>query len=74
MVNAVFVVSVPAATPTGAIIDFVRGKVMEYKYRRDNWSTIETGVGGPEVANRVHVFGEGEETIRDVVLEWKDMR
>ncbi|PWD98299.1 alpha/beta hydrolase-fold protein [Marinilabilia rubra] len=50
---------------------FSNGDVIEYKFTRGNWPSVEKGANGEEIANRTFSFGNGE-TVLVTVEMWAD--
>ncbi len=47
------------------------GTSMLYKFTRGSWATVEKGVGGEEIVNRVYTFSTPD-TIRITIANWAD--
>lgn len=47
------------------------GSSIEYKFTRGSWSTVEKGLSGEEIQNRVYVFG-GSSVVNVTVFKWAD--
>ncbi|GAB4314641.1 MAG: hypothetical protein Kow00127_05870 [Bacteroidales bacterium] len=47
------------------------GTVIEYKFTRGSWGTVEKGINGEEIPNRTFTFGNGD-TLNLVVWNWAD--
>lgn len=52
--------------------EFDLGAQIEYKYTRGSWLTVEKGLNGEEIMNRVYVVSEGDSVLVDTVLAWRD--
>ncbi len=47
------------------------GNLIEFKFTRGDWGTVEKGATGEEIANRQFIFGNGD-TINIEILNWAD--
>jgi predicted alpha/beta superfamily hydrolase len=47
------------------------GTVLQYKFTRGSWLTVEKGPAGEEIANRIFTFGNGS-TIPVTIANWAD--
>jgi len=50
---------------------FPDGMTIEFKFTRGDWSTVEKGPNGEEIANRSFTFGNGE-TVEVTIANWAD--
>jgi len=48
------------------------GSVIEYKFTRGDWGTVEKGASGEEIFNRAFIFGNGDTVYIDI-LNWADI-
>ncbi|MFK5856225.1 MAG: CBM20 domain-containing protein, partial [Bacteroidota bacterium] len=47
------------------------GTLIEFKFTRGDWGTVEKGATGEEIANREFIYGNGDTVYVDV-LNWAD--
>lgn len=47
------------------------GTLIEFKFTRGDWGTVEKGATGEEIANRQFIYGNGD-TINVEILNWAD--
>lgn len=47
------------------------GRVIQFKFTRGSWETVEKGANGEEIENRIYTFGNGG-TINPIILNWAD--
>jgi len=47
------------------------GRVIQFKFTRGSWETVEKGADGEEIDNRIYTFGNGG-TINPIILNWAD--
>ncbi len=67
----------PAQSPLGSLAWVVRlqlppGAVVEYKYTRGSWETVEKGEDCAEIPNRTLTVGTEPMTVRDLVANWRE--
>ena len=48
------------------------GTVIEYKFTRGSWATVEKGVNGEEIANRKYTFGNSS-PVSITIYNWADL-
>jgi len=48
------------------------GSLIEFKFTRGDWGTVEKGANGEEIANRTFTYGNGD-TVYVVILNWADV-
>jgi predicted alpha/beta superfamily hydrolase len=60
--DGTYSITLPAVTGT-----------MEYKFTRGSWSKAETTLKNEEAGNRSYTFGSGPATVKQQVLNWKDL-
>jgi hypothetical protein len=53
-------------------LDFPQGTFLEYKYTRGSWLTVEKGLYGEEILNRMYMV-YGNDTVYDTALSWRDI-
>jgi hypothetical protein len=47
-----------------------QGTVIQYKFTRGNWETVEKGPNGEEINNRIFTYGNGD-TVRIIIYNWR---
>jgi len=47
------------------------GRVIQFKFTRGSWGTVEKGANGEEISDRHYTFGNGG-TINPIILNWAD--
>ena len=47
------------------------GTVIEYKFTRGSWETVEKGINGEEIDNRIFTYGNND-TIHLTILNWRN--
>ena len=47
------------------------GTIIEFKFTRGDWGTVEKGATGEEIANRQYIYGNGD-TVNVEILNWAD--
>jgi len=50
------------------------GTVMEFKFTRGSWDSVEKGNNGEEIANRVYTFDEGNQVVELKIQRWADIK
>jgi predicted alpha/beta superfamily hydrolase len=45
------------------------GTIIQYKFTRGTWETVEKGANGEEIANRTFTFGNGD-TVHAIIYNW----
>lgn len=48
------------------------GTVIEYKFTRGSWASVEKGSGGEEIANRTYTYTSGSATVNITITKWAD--
>ena len=48
-----------------------QGKVLQYKFTRGTWETVEKGPAGEEISNRIFTFGNGS-SVDVTISNWAD--
>ena len=55
-------------------IDLPRGVgVLEYKFTRGDWTSVEKDACGYEMDNRSLIYGEDDQILSDTILSWADL-
>jgi len=49
------------------------GTVLNFKFTRGTWETVEKGASGEEIGNRIFTFGSSSSTVDVTILNWADL-
>jgi hypothetical protein len=54
-------------------LTFTIGQMLEYKYTRGSWTSVETGAAGEAIANRTLGVPNTDFMVNDIVASWTDI-
>jgi predicted alpha/beta superfamily hydrolase len=50
----------------------VAGTVINFKFTRGSWTTVEKGLSGEEISNRTFTYGSSSSTVDVMIFNWAD--